>query len=147
VSDRIFTHRELSEWAYWFDDGEYYTANWSTYEKWDRMSTEIYNEHLCFLKGVCVVTSDFPLNAMTIPTGMYFPLVYEEDGNVEYVKRLILQNANDTADEPSASGATISYNGEVIASLFGGQTATLKCAGMTMESDVVVEMKGEGLLV
>jgi hypothetical protein len=35
----------------------------------------------------------------------------------------------------------------VIASLFGGQTATLKCAGMTMESDVVVEMKGEGLLV
>jgi hypothetical protein len=71
--------------------------------------------------------------------------VYEEDGDVRYVRRLILQNANDTADEPPQTCVT--YNGEVIASLFGVQTATLKCAGMTMESDVVVEMKGEGLLV
>lgn len=34
----------------------------------------------------------------------------------------------------------IKYNGEVIASPEAGQTATLKCAGMKMESDVVVEV-------
>ena len=36
--------------------------------------------------------------------------------------------------------ATISYNGNVITDLFDGQTATLKCAGMTMNDDVVVEV-------
>lgn len=35
----------------------------------------------------------------------------------------------------------IKYNGSVIASPEAGQTATLKCAGMTMESDVVVEVE------
>ncbi len=34
----------------------------------------------------------------------------------------------------------IKYNGSVIASPEAGQTATLKCAGMKMESDVVVEV-------
>jgi hypothetical protein len=38
------------------------------------------------------------------------------------------------------AAASVQYNGERIASLFGGQTATLKCKGMTMESDVVVEV-------
>ena len=47
-------------------------------------------------------------------------------------------------DAPSASGATISYNGSTIASLVGGQTATLKCRGMMMEDDVVVNMSGGG---
>ena len=41
------------------------------------------------------------------------------------------------ATQPMAS---ITHNGEVIASLFPGQTATLKCAGMKMDSDVVVSV-------
>jgi hypothetical protein len=36
--------------------------------------------------------------------------------------------------------ATVTYNGSTIATLFGVQTATLKCSGMTMESDVVVDV-------
>ena len=36
--------------------------------------------------------------------------------------------------------STITYNGETIASIVGGQTATLKCAGKKMESDVVVDV-------
>lgn len=36
--------------------------------------------------------------------------------------------------------AEIKYNGSVISSPGAGQTATLKCAGMKMESDVVVEV-------
>ena len=36
--------------------------------------------------------------------------------------------------------ATIQYNGSTIASLFNGQTATLKCEGMKMESDVTVKV-------
>ena len=36
--------------------------------------------------------------------------------------------------------STITYNGSIIATLNGGQTATLKCAGMKMESDVVVDV-------
>lgn len=48
----------------------------------------------------------------------------------------------DTEETPVA---TIIYGGSVIASLNEGQTATLKCAGMKMESDVVVEVDdGEG---
>lgn len=47
-------------------------------------------------------------------------------------------NAVEVVEETTA--ATITYNGSIIASLFGGQTATLKCAGMKMESDVVVEV-------
>lgn len=43
----------------------------------------------------------------------------------------------DNATQPSAS---VQYNGSTIASLFGGAAATLKCAGMKMESDVVVEV-------
>ena len=51
----------------------------------------------------------------------------------------------DTPDIPSEpdtpdAAASITYNGSTIASLLGGQTATLKCAGMTMESDVVVDV-------
>lgn len=37
----------------------------------------------------------------------------------------------------------IKYNGNVIATPEAGQTATLKCKGMVMETDVVVEV-GEG---
>jgi hypothetical protein len=37
--------------------------------------------------------------------------------------------------------AHIRYNGSDIANVFGGQTATLKCEGMKMDSDVVVEVK------
>ena len=36
--------------------------------------------------------------------------------------------------------ATITYNGETIANLNAGQTATLKCKGMNMATDVVVEI-------
>lgn len=36
--------------------------------------------------------------------------------------------------------AHIRYNGSDIANVFGGQTATLKCEGMKMDSDVVVEV-------
>lgn len=35
---------------------------------------------------------------------------------------------------------TIQYNGSTIANLFGGQTATLKCGGMKMESDVTMQV-------
>ena len=41
------------------------------------------------------------------------------------------------ASQPTAS---ITHNGEAIASLFAGQTATLKCAGMKMAGDVVVSV-------
>ena len=40
----------------------------------------------------------------------------------------------------ATKATTITYNGSTIASLFGGDRATLKCAGMMMESDVVVEV-------
>lgn len=41
-------------------------------------------------------------------------------------------------DAEETTAATITHNGEVIASLNAGQTATLKCAGMKMATDVVV---------
>ena len=39
--------------------------------------------------------------------------------------------------------STITYNGSTIASILGGQTATLKCAGLKMQSDVVFEVAEE----
>lgn len=41
------------------------------------------------------------------------------------------------ATQPTAK---ITYNGSAIANLFGGQTATVKCGGMKMETDLVVEV-------
>lgn len=43
----------------------------------------------------------------------------------------------------NTTSTTITYNGATIAALGGGQSATLKCAGLKMESDVVVNMDGE----
>ncbi len=43
----------------------------------------------------------------------------------------------ENATQPTA---TVQYNGSTIANLFGGQTATLKCAGMRMASNVVVNV-------
>lgn len=52
--------------------------------------------------------------------------------------------STNTVKEPEATlPTTITYNGRTIASLIKGQTATLKCAGMKMDSDVIVEA-GEG---
>lgn len=48
------------------------------------------------------------------------------------------------ATQPMAS---VSHNGEAIASLFPGQTATLKCAGMKMAGDVVVSVAVGGAVV
>ena len=42
--------------------------------------------------------------------------------------------------ENASKATTITYNGAIIANLFGGQYATLKCDGMKMESDVVVNV-------
>lgn len=47
-------------------------------------------------------------------------------------------NANEVVEETPI--ASIQYNGQTIASLMGGQKATLACAGMKMETDVVVEV-------
>ena len=46
-------------------------------------------------------------------------------------------NANTEEVKPIA---TVTYNSETIANLNAGQTATLKCAGMNMATDVVVEI-------
>lgn len=46
----------------------------------------------------------------------------------------------DNAIEIRTPAATIAYNGEEIATLQDGQTATLKCAGMQMVGDVVMEV-------
>lgn len=47
-------------------------------------------------------------------------------------------NAVEVVEDTPA--ATITHNGEVIAALNAGQTATLKCAGMKMAGDVVVSV-------
>ena len=49
-------------------------------------------------------------------------------------------NANAVSLDADKPLATITYNGSTIATLDGGQSATLKCKGMKMESDVVVEV-------
>ena len=48
-------------------------------------------------------------------------------------------------EEPEEPTATIeiTYNGEVIASLGAGQTATIKCANTELEHDIVVSAKAE----
>ena len=50
----------------------------------------------------------------------------------------LTENANPVSEESPI--ATITYNGSNIASLSGGETATLKCKGLMMEDDVVVDV-------
>lgn len=42
--------------------------------------------------------------------------------------------------EDISPDAMVTYNGDIIANVYAGQTATLKCAGLNMASDVVVEV-------
>lgn len=48
------------------------------------------------------------------------------------------------AENAVQQSAFVWYNGATVARLFGGETATLKCAGMKMETNVVVEALGKG---
>lgn len=136
VSDRIFTAEELSEYAYWYSDRNYYSPNWSTYETWDRMATEIMNEHVYQLKEVYVCVSDYVIDGMTVPPGVYFLTDATGTTDVPYITKLMLPNADEEVEHMPA--AAVSYNGAIIAQLDEGQTATLKCKGMVMESDVVI---------
>lgn len=65
------------------------------------------------------------------------------------VQTITIPKDTDTTDEfgvwftanTNPAAASIQYSGATIVSLFPGQTATLKCGGLDMESDVVVEVK------
>lgn len=69
----------------------------------------------------------------------YKTITFEGEQSVsqQFVDWFIANATEVVEDKPLA---TIAYNGSTIASLLGGQKATLKCAGMTMESDVVVDV-------
>lgn len=82
--------------------------------------------------GEALKTIDFGTEPQTVSAEFY-----------EWLK----ENAVSPDAEEEKPLAAITYNGTIIATLNGGQTATLKCAGMTMESDVVVEMRGGVVLV
>ena len=67
------------------------------------------------------------------------------------IKTIIVPYDQDVSDEfepwfttNAKRLSTITYNGATIATLNGGQTATLKCKGMKMESDIVVEVPESG---
>lgn len=68
------------------------------------------------------------LQTITIP--------YDQDVSDEF-EPWFTANTKREGAEPAA---TITYNGETIATLNGGQSATLKCKGKKMESDVVVDV-------
>lgn len=51
----------------------------------------------------------------------------------------LTKNATQVSIEDTPSGITISYNDTVIATVQPGETATLECAGMMMDSNIVVE--------
>ena len=42
--------------------------------------------------------------------------------------------------EPVGAEATVSYNGEAIATITSGQTATIKCKGKVMKDDIVITL-------
>jgi hypothetical protein len=138
VSDRTFSETELSEFCYWENDHVNYFPDWSSYSYTDPWAPEILSENVYQFKDVYVFTKPFALNGETIPAGVYFGKYI--DGTDRYVAKLILPNAHDESTTDQPPRATVDYKGATIATLFDGQTATLKCAGMTMESDVVVEV-------
>ena len=44
------------------------------------------------------------------------------------------------AKEETKPLAEITYNGETIAQLNAGETCTLKCAGLPMETDIIIKI-------
>ena len=77
--------------------------------------------------------------------------IWETDTYSEGIKTITVPYDQDVSDEfepwftaNTKRLSTITYNGSTIATLNGGQTATLKCKGMKMESDIVVEVPESG---
>lgn len=98
-----------------------------------------------------VVSSDPDLSAMGFP----LPLLLSVYNPEEDIPWLYDVNYIDFGAEPQSVSAdfynwltenavpamvSITHNGTEIASIFPGQTATLKCAGMKMETDVTVKV-------
>lgn len=86
-----------------------------------------------------------------LPYPIYTPLRDDTWSFAEYgsgVETITVTEDTEVSDEfntwftanTKSANATITYNGSTIASLFGGQTATLKCAESKMLSDIVVEV-------
>ena len=61
----------------------------------------------------------------------------EQEVSDEFYDWFIANTKRESTEETPV--ASIIYNGSTIASLLAGQKATLKCKGMKMDSDVVVE--------
>lgn len=101
--------------------------------------------------SINVVSSDPDISAMGFPLPLALS-VYDPEADIPWEYDL---NYIDFGTEPQTVSAefyswlianatqpmaSVSHNGEEIASLFPGQTATLKCAGMKMATDVVVSV-------
>lgn len=78
----------------------------------------------------------FSYDEWRVPTPVVFTVLEDTDVAEEFYTWF---TAN-TVSLDNAPAATITHNGSTIAELFPGQTATLKCKGMKMEDDVVVEV-------
>lgn len=113
-------------------------ANWKTHlvsvETFDELLASgeidqaIYSQMVAMLDGKSVYgegikTIDFGAEPQTVSADFY---------------NWLTENANPVSEESPI--ATITYNGSTLAELFPGQIATLKCKGMKMEDDVVVEV-------
>lgn len=48
-------------------------------------------------------------------------------------------NATKQGEEPATPGATVTYDGGIIASVVSGGTATLRCAGKKMKTDITIK--------
>lgn len=53
-------------------------------------------------------------------------------------------NATKQGEEPDTPGTTITYDGDTIASVVSGGTATLRCAGKKMKTDIIVTAGSAG---
>lgn len=102
------------------------------------------------LQYICVSSSpDLSALGIVYPFGQYVYHGATSSWTTEYgegIKTIIIPEDTEVSAEfyewfaiNAIRCSTITYNGSIITNLSSGQTATLKCKGMKMESDVVVE--------
>ena len=139
VSDRYFTLEELEgcKILYYQSVGQA-TNDWSQDVSFDSITEEGITQNYIIHSTRLPAVLSLSKGVEGFESGTYFYSTNGDVGTNNYVCKLVLPNA----EEITKPLAEITYNGETIAQLNAGETCTLKCAGLPMETDIIVKVNG-----
>lgn len=132
VSDRVFSVSELIGGFINYEQASGTTTLEITESDITDLSESVGCVYYAVGNWVVATTEGGTKEGLTIEKGTYFGKVAD---NI-YTTSLTLPNA----EEINTPLATIEYNGQTIAQLNAGETCILKCAGLPMETDIIIKI-------